>query len=1146
MKKNTIAVILLTTLWSHILHGQDYSRLVSAKGGIDGTETFNVVPPSPESYFKTQYGNTAFNEFKGTPNLTIPLHEITSGSLKLPVALNYFKAGVKVNDVPNSVGMNWILEAGGVINRTIYDLTDEIASQRVILNASEFGYLSSQDGAQTLGIYTHDISGSIDNEIDIFSFSVQGYNGSFYLDKNFKPILLTQNYNVKIETLGDFKQNFTFIITANDGTEYTFGGTNAIEKTWVRLDNSRSGNTSFYLTKIKDTSNNEINFLYTEVSSKIIQLGEEEIGMINSQSSSSGTLITAPSGVQVGTFSKKLNITNPKILTKIIGKNEEINFNYITELNSPFQKLGNIVISQNGINIKKIVFDYINSTSTSVSKKRFFLTSVKEYTISNNTETFTNEYSLEYDAPLDIPERLSKKIDYLGYFNGSNNNSSLLPNLNLFGEHDSFFDQSIYYADRRANFEFAKKGTLKSITYPTKGKTVFEYESLQAKKSVIKERNCVIGNTNTIYHPVLDENEWYPLSNESSFVLQPSEITGNKVTIDIHLHSDAEINQPSKAKAIFEIIDQSNNQVVYSKLVQVQKMVQNASFSYVFQPQPNKAYQFKYKIADLCKQCNGVAAVVYDNGWTKIEDANIRLKKQYDLAENGPVNIKRFYYADYKNISNMDIIGLPFQPYFRSYAYNQIIGVNSLPHECLTCFASSYTSLFHSEPQISNIFTFSESGEQASFDIYDPVYPQVTISYGGDNFEKGGEEKKFDTEAYTVENSLPLKYPNEDGMAANTQINNATVLGVLSSSAMNKLYRHFPLNNISSRLISHRIFSNKNGNLFLKKSTQNIYNSILEGNIYSVAGIQIYPYIFTTSTANPSTTLNNMYVEGRRFPTYSSFLNDVTSTEYLEDVPINTTDDTTYKKITTITNYLYNNPDKQVSRSVTSFSDFSIQETVYQYAAEKGNQKLINANMIGIPLETVVTKKQDSNDAFGKTISRRETRYDDPLTLLPTSILSYNLQNNMASIEITYDQYDAKGNLRQYTTKDGIPTAIVWGYNNTKPIAKVEGVTYQHLSENYPVMAEIISASDTDANAGTNNDETSFLSALQKFRSKLSIDRFRPLVSTYTYDPLIGVRTITPPSGIRENYIYDSANRLEKVTDMDGKILKEIKYNYKN
>ncbi|MCL8538962.1 RHS repeat protein, partial [Chryseobacterium gallinarum] len=128
----------------------------------------------------------------------------------------------------------------------------------------------------------------------------------------------------------------------------------------------------------------------------------------------------------------------------------------------------------------------------------------------------------------------------------------------------------------------------------------------------------------------------------------------------------------------------------------------------------------------------------------------------------------------------------------------------------------------------------------------------------------------------------------------------------------------------------------------------------------------------------------------------------------------------------------------------------------------------------------------------------------------------------------------------QYTTKDGISTVIIWGYNQTQPIAKIEGAKLSDIQQS--LIDSIVNASNTDALAGVNNDETSFLSALNTFRNSLSGYQ----VTTYTYDPLIGVRSITPPSGIRESYIYDSANRLEKVIDANGKVLKEMKYNYKN
>ena len=52
-------------------------------------------------------------------------------------------------------------------------------------------------------------------------------------------------------------------------------------------------------------------------------------------------------------------------------------------------------------------------------------------------------------------------------------------------------------------------------------------------------------------------------------------------------------------------------------------------------------------------------------------------------------------------------------------------------------------------------------------------------------------------------------------------------------------------------------------------------------------------------------------------------------------------------------------------------------------------------------------------------------------------------------------------------------------------------------------------------------------------------------ITTYTYDPLAGV-SITPPSGIRENYKYNNkyTNRLELVSDVNNKVLKEYQYHY--
>ena len=270
---------------------------------------------------------------------------------------------------------------------------------------------------------------------------------------------------------------------------------------------------------------------------------------------------------------------------------------------------------------------------------------------------------------------------------------------------------------------------------------------------------------------------------------------------------------------------------------------------------------------------------------------------------------------------------------------------------------------------------------------------------------------------------------------------------------------------------------------------------------------------------------------------YSVPLTNKTETLYFENIPVDTDDDSSYKKLTTTTNYFYNNPlHHQLTQQKTTYPDNTVSTSNFVYAHEKGNQKLINAHMIGIPLATEVKEN-------GKVLNKSETKYDSPIHLFPTSALSFDLQNPVTgSTELSYDQYDSKGNLQQYTTRNGISTTIIWGYNQTQPIAKIEGAKLSDIPQ--ALIDNIVNASVNDGQLSTEASEQSLISALDLFRNNAALSAYQ--ISTYSYDPLIGVKSITPPSGIREVYKYDTANRLEKVIDINGKVLKEYKYNYKN
>jgi hypothetical protein len=266
-----------------------------------------------------------------------------------------------------------------------------------------------------------------------------------------------------------------------------------------------------------------------------------------------------------------------------------------------------------------------------------------------------------------------------------------------------------------------------------------------------------------------------------------------------------------------------------------------------------------------------------------------------------------------------------------------------------------------------------------------------------------------------------------------------------------------------------------------------------------------------------------------------------------------------------------------LTKQTIKYPDNNEIKTTYQYANDlrHGTQPQQNVgpypflsymllkNMSGIPIVTTNYK----NNIFQ---NRTQTLYEyNPTTtfVLPKRSLFYNENDTFAPPansfgvtelpsaaerfnEVIYDQYDSKGNLQQYTTKEGISTTIIWGYNQTQPIAQIIGAKLSNIQQSS--IDAIVNASNTDASAGTNNDESTFLTTLDNFRKDGSMLNFQ--ITTYTYDPLIGVRSITPPSGIREVYIYDTANRLKEIRqqekDSSGnmvyKVVKEFKYNYKN
>jgi YD repeat-containing protein len=196
-------------------------------------------------------------------------------------------------------------------------------------------------------------------------------------------------------------------------------------------------------------------------------------------------------------------------------------------------------------------------------------------------------------------------------------------------------------------------------------------------------------------------------------------------------------------------------------------------------------------------------------------------------------------------------------------------------------------------------------------------------------------------------------------------------------------------------------------------------------------------------------------------------------------------------------------------------------------------------NKIAQPIQTIISNKNLLGNIT--PISTQRVNFNNfgsysgtNSKIIKQNSISISKENLSLENKISFDYYDFFGNLKQYTPENGSPVAIIWGYDKTQPVAKIENLTYSSISPS------LISAIETAS--GSTGTEGQLLIELNNLRNSLPDNA---MATTYTYKPLIGVSTINDPKGHKITYTYDNANRLQYVKDKDGNILSENKYNYK-
>ncbi len=536
MRRETFLVIifhlfLIGSSFSQDYYNDEIDTQRSASIINDALNFDNLIPPSPEASSLGIYGNVPVSEYTGTPNISVPIWNIESGNLSLPISLSYNASGIKVKDVASRVGLGWSLNAGGVITRVINGVPD---------NYGDHGSCKYSDGLW-FGGYDILPVGSSDNHTkdqpDKYYYNFAGYQGSFYIDHtngyeivngglNDLTIELNYIYFGDVPEKGEDCEKVemhSFTATTPDGIQYTFAAKEISVKTDMNYlykedgtpqtssfasfwsDAKRIiGTSAWYMTEIEHPVYGLISLEY-ETLDEIES--EKSFNLLDTQDAperstadhldddciicgtKSGTIQNTDITTG-GTLAPQTKHWDAKVLSKITFSNGYAIFNSEERWDvDGDKKISSMDIYINGTLTRTFRFNQsywvLPDAGNSYKMKRLKLDGIEELNHEGQSKSPLSHSFEYYDDIVQLPARDSYRIDAWGYYNG-NSATSYIPKIYLYdspvGERYSFLDRGIptlqVYsgADRSSDELFMKANTLKKINYPTGGATEFEYE----------------------------------------------------------------------------------------------------------------------------------------------------------------------------------------------------------------------------------------------------------------------------------------------------------------------------------------------------------------------------------------------------------------------------------------------------------------------------------------------------------------------------------------------------------------------------------------------------------------------------------------------------------------------------------------------
>ena len=504
---------------------------------------------------------------------------------------------------------------------------------------------------------------------------------------------------------------------------------------------------------------------------------------------------------------------------------------------------------------------------------------------------------------------------------------------------------------------------------------------------------------------------------------------------------------------------------------------------------------------------------------TPIYHPSLRIKKikTFDGSSRLPI-VKRFYYNGLHSLNEENSVILAGFNHVHTTAYIDGCGPALITPQ-------PYYNL--STSTLNN--TYMDDSRKI-------IYPVVSVSYGGDDFENGGKQTVFRV------NPGP---PND--LYISSDQNNGELLEVFAPLGA-------VLSNDNGKVLNEKLVTyNASERTFRVLKETSYVHSSLNTNVHTMNNIKAGT-VFTSN--KPIKDIRKYNYAFYQLISKKNILTTKITKDYVEN---------SIQPIVTTESYAYGTYVDRPSEIVITDSKGTNKKIKHYYPDDVLDTTSLGHDALSsVEFNAVDKLKKDNLHRLDQVQSETYIYEGSRSDLLTTTrslfiddasivVLPEIVQTSKGSMpledRVQYDYY-FNGNIREVSKADGTHIVYIWGYNQTQPIAKIENATYAQVSSRVANL-QTLSNADDDRTVDILNSNGTITKVgkegdLREALRNLRINFKNSLVTTYTYDPLIGVTSVTDPRGNTVYYEYDPFNRLKHVKDKDGNILSENEYNYKN